>query len=271
MSSCTTGSSRSLDSRLGRRVALKVLPPDLADDPERRLRLRREARAVAALSHPSIVTVYAIEEAEGLSFLTMELVEGATLRALIPAEGLASKDLLALAVQIADAVAAAHERGVTHRDLKPDNVMVDAGGRVKVLDFGLAKQAPGPAAGDGTAAPLTETGRLLGTVPYMSPEQLRGEPVDERSDVFSFGILLYQMATGRRPFAGDSPAELISALLRDTPPPVEELRADLPGRLGAIVARCLEKDPADRHPSAREVRDDLRRLAEQVDSDWRRP
>ena len=254
------------DSRLGRRVALKVLPPELADNAERRERLRREARAVAALNHPSIVTVHAIEEAEGLSFLTMELVEGTRLSAAIPARGLPQEELLDLAARIADAVAAAHERGVTHRDLKPENIMVGAGGAVKVLDFGLAKQAPGVTAGDATSAPLTETGRLLGTVPYMSPEQLGGRPADARSDVFSLGILFYQMAAGRRPFSGDSPAELISALLRDTPSPLGKLRGDLPGQLGAIVARCLEKDPSARYPSARELCDDLRRLTDEVAS-----
>ncbi len=251
------------DTKLGRRVALKVLPPEMAEDPERLSRFRREARAVAALSHPSIVTVHSVEEHDGLHFLTMELVSGTTLRRAILEGGMPVDRLLAIGAAVADALAVAHHRGITHRDLKPDNIMVDGEGGVKVLDFGLAKWSLEPAVGETTQAlteTLTEEGRILGTLPYMAPEQILGEPVDARTDLYALGVMLYEMASGERPFKSSHPAELVSAILRDTPEALHEVRVDLPPRLGRVVERCLKKVPAERYSSALAVRDALAKL-----------
>jgi serine/threonine-protein kinase len=247
------------DAKLGRRVALKVLPPALAGGEERLERFRREARAVAALSHPGIVTIHSVEEDRGVHFLTMELVEGETLRARLRRGALPLGELLACALPLADAMAAAHARGVTHRDVKPENVMVTAGGGVKVLDFGIARLREA----DGGAAPseLTETGQLVGTAGYLAPEQATGRPVDARSDVFALGIVLFEMATGVHPFPGASAAEVVTAILRDAPAPVTALDPTLPPRLAAVIARCLEKAPERRYPDAGALRDDLRELA----------
>jgi serine/threonine protein kinase len=210
------------DTKLGRKVALKVLPSEMAAEPERLARFEREAKAVAALNHPNIVTIHSVEEADGIHFITMELVEGKTLSELIPKHGCSLSSLLDRAVAMTDAVSAAHKRGITHRDLKPDNVMVTDDGRVKVLDFGLAKLTD--AGADDIAATRlaggaeTAEGKILGTVTYMSPEQAEGKAVDARSDVFSLGIILYEMATGRRPFKGDTPVSTLSSILKDTPP-----------------------------------------------------
>jgi tetratricopeptide (TPR) repeat protein len=251
------------DSRLGRRVALKVLPESMAADPERRMRFEREARAVAKLSHPNIVMLHSVEEADGLHFFTMELVTGKTLSQLLDdRSGLPPLELGRLATQLVEAVAAAHRAGVTHRDLKPANVMVTEDGRVKVLDFGLAKLAePGPEeAADETvmlADQKTELGRVVGTLAYMSPEQAEGKPVDARSDVFALGILLHQMATGESPFSGESRLSLVSSILKDVPRPLSEARPQLGERVSSIVTRCLEKNPDDRYPSAVELLADL--------------
>src|SRR5712675_264861 len=196
------------DLHLHRKVALKVLPGALAGDAARRARFEREATAVAALNHPNIVTVYSVEAADGIHFMTMELVEGKTLSELLPRDGLPLPKFFDLAVPLADAVAAAHRAGVVHRDLKPDNVVVNADGRVKILDFGLAKfdEAQRPSS-EGSALPtrhLTQEGQILGTVAYMSPEQVEGKSLDQRTDIFSLGVVLYEMATGRRPFQGES-------------------------------------------------------------------
>ncbi len=254
------------DRKLGRRLALKVLPADMAGRPERLERFRREARAVAALNHPNIVTLYSIEETEGIHLLTMELVTGTTLTEKIPAHGMPLDQLLDLAIPVADALAAAHERRIAHRDLKPDNVMVDDEGRVKMLDFGLAKLIAKPVANDSATltATLTQAGGIVGTVPYMSPEQVLGRSADTRSDIFSFGVMLYQMVTGRRPFQGEASAELISAILRDAPTPIDELRAGLPRRLVRIVQRCLEKAPEHRYQSALDLRQELAELKREV-------
>ncbi len=266
------------DGKLGRRVALKVLSPEVADDPRRLERFRREARALAALNHPNIVTVHSVDEDAGfprrgtdgrIHFLTMELVEGTTLSRRIPTGGMALERLFAAAIPIADALAAAHEAGITHRDLKPDNVMIDAKARVKVLDFGLAKRAPrgrDANAGQQTTLELTEDGRVLGTMPYMSPEGLMASTVDARSDIFSLGIILYEMATGERPFSGPNAAQLISSILRDTPESVTAVRDELPRHLGRIVRRCLEKDPERRYQSALDVRNELQDLWREIES-----
>jgi serine/threonine protein kinase len=219
---------RANDSKLGRDVALKVLPAEMACDPERLSRFQREARAVATLNHPHIVTIYSVEETGGIHFLTMELVEGQPLSRLIPASGLRVEQILEIGSALADALSAAHEKGIVHRDLKPANVMVATDGRVKVLDFGLAKdvRTSEPGGATLTAAGLTQAGLVMGTPAYMSPEQVAGRAIDHRTDIFSLGILLHEMVTGRPPFAGSSLAELASAILRDTPTAISELRAD---------------------------------------------
>jgi len=256
---------RATDSKLGRDVALKVLPPDVARDPERLARFQREARAVAALNHPHIVTLHSVEEADGVHFLTMELVEGNSLDHLIPADGLAFEQIVEFANAIADAMAAAHEKGIIHRDLKPANVMITHDGRVKVLDFGLAKDTGANLPNDATMtlANRTQPGMVMGTPAYMSPEQISGRPLDHRTDIFSLGVMLYEMAAGKRPFHGSSSAELISAILRDTPPPVTDLRPDLPADLARIIRRCLEKDPRYRMQTARDVSNEFRDLSRQ--------
>ena len=251
---------RANDTKLGRDVALKVLSAEMAHDPDRLARFQREARSVAALNHPHIVTIFSVEEANGVHFLTMELVEGQSLERLIPACGLPVERIVEIASALADALTAAHEKGIVHRDLKPANVMRTDDGRVKVLDFGLAKDVRADRSSDATQtfAGQTAMGVVMGTPAYMSPEQVAGRVLDHRTDIFSLGVILYEMASGRRPFEGASSAELASAILRDTPRPLSELRADLPEELGLLIQSCLEKDPQDRFPSARDVRDALR-------------
>lgn len=257
---------RASDPRLGREIAIKALPDSMAHDPERLARFQREARAVAALNHPHIVTIYSVEEIGGVHFLTMELVEGHSLNRLIPETGqppgLALEQIVEIGSALADALSAAHEKGIIHRDLKPANLMVSKEGRLKVLDFGLAKdlRPASPTDVTQTLADKTEAGIALGTPSYMSPEQVAGRLLDHRTDIFSLGVVLHEMATGRRPFAGDSTAELISAILRDPPPPVAQLRPDLPSDLGRIIRRCLEKDPARRIQTARDVCNEFREL-----------
>jgi TolB-like protein/tRNA A-37 threonylcarbamoyl transferase component Bud32/cytochrome c-type biogenesis protein CcmH/NrfG len=251
---------RATDSKLGREIALKVLPPDMARDPERLARFQREARAVAALNHPHIVTIYSVEESGGVHFLTMELVEGQSLDNRIPEGGLPVQQIVEIGGALADALAAAHDKGIVHRDFKPANVMVTEEGRVKVLDFGLAKEIRAANSSDATvtSAGHTEVGVVMGTPRYMSPEQIAGRTLDHRTDIFSLGIILYEMSIGLRPFAGTSSAELASAILRDTPPLVTDLRANLPADLARIIKRCLEKSAADRFQSARDIRNELR-------------
>jgi serine/threonine protein kinase len=253
---------RATDTKLGRDVALKVLPAEMARDPERLARFQREARAVAALNHPQIVTLYSVEEAEGVHFLTMELIEGQSLEHRIRAGGLALDQIVEIASALAQALAAAHEKGIVHRDLKPANVMVTDDGRIKVLDFGLAKDVRVDKSSDATltSAAQTAVGVVLGTLPYMSPEQIAGRAIDHRTDIFSLGVILYEMTSGLLPFRGESSAELASAILRDTPRPLNQLRASVPEELSTVIRRCLEKIPADRFSSARDIRDGLRRV-----------
>jgi len=259
------------DLTLGRQVALKILPPGVAATG--RERFEREARAVAALNHPNIVTLHSIDQASDPPFLTMEFVEGKPLNELIPPNGMPLERLLKIAIPLADAVGAAHQRGILHRDLKPANVMVTADRRVKVLDFGLAKlQEDVEAREPLPTQELTSEGRIVGTVAYMSPEQAEGKAVDQRSDVFSMGVLLYELATGRRPFTGDTSLSVLSAILKDTPRPVSELRPELPRDFTRIIRRALNKDPEQRYQSAKDLRNDLTAVLEDLASgDQARP
>lgn len=254
------------DTELGRQVALKVLPSEMAESEERRARFKREARAIAALNHPNIVTVHSVEEADGVHFMTMELVRGKRLAELQPKHGFALSKFLEIAIPLADAVAAAHQEGITHRDLKPDNVMLSDDGRVKVLDFGLAKPRTGllteASGSDLPTEHKTEEGRILGTVSYMSPEQAEGKPIDERSDIFSLGILFYEMLTGKRPFEGDTPASTLSAIIRVAPQSVTELNPSIPRDLAKFLKRCLAKDPERRFQTCKDVRNELEELKE---------
>jgi serine/threonine-protein kinase len=255
---------RAEDTRLKRQVALKVLPPEMAANPERLARFQREAEAVAALDHPSIVTIYSIDESDGTRFLTMELIQGQTLDRVIPEGGMSVADLFDVSIPLTDALAAAHLQGITHRDVKPANVMITDDDRVKVLDFGLAKLGdPSLVNGEETVEAThlrTREDVLLGTASYMSPEQAEGRAVDARSDVFSLGIVLFEMATGRRPFQGDSAMRVLSSILRDPVPRASESRPDLPAGLDGLLGRCLDKDPDARFASARELRDALQQL-----------
>ena len=243
---------RALDTRLGREVALKVLPDSFGADRAWRVRFEREARAVAALNHPNIVTLHSLEESGGLHFLTMELVRGRRLDRSFPPTGLAAEALLGCALSLSDALAAAHKRGIVHRDLKPGNVMLTHDGRLKLLDFGLATIA----AGSGAFAPLDRAGELTGeglvagTCRYMSPEQVRRRPLDCRSDVFALGVVLYELAAGHSPFDRATPPETWAAILREQPAPVGALRPDLPPALTGLIMRCLEKDRRRRFADA---------------------
>ncbi len=249
-----------LDTKLDRKVALKTLRSAGEASALELARIRREARATAALNHPGVVTVFAVEEAEGITFITMEYVAGRTLDRLIPAGGMAEETFRTLAGQLAAAVAAAHAAGITHRDLKPGNVMIDAHDRLKVLDFGLASMAA-PATDTGepalTVDMMTRPGTVLGTMPYMSPEQVCGETAAARSDVFSLGSILYRMAAGQRPFRGSSLAEFASSILRDDPVPLNDIRPAFPADLVRIIDRCLQKEPAARFADAGALSDAL--------------
>ena len=245
---------RAHDSKLGRDVALKMLLWELGDEPERRTRLVREARAAASLNHPNICTIHEVGEADGHAFIAMEVVEGKPLSSRLAEGPLPPEEVLRYGLQLADALAHAHDRGVVHRDLKSANVMVTPEGRVKVLDFGLAKRVSGAALAEVTTlshATLTQPGAILGTLPYMAPEQLRAQPADARSDVWALGIILYEMAAGARPFAGHTGFELSSAIIHETPPP---LPTRVAAPLQAVIGRCLEKEPARRYQRASEVR-----------------
>jgi non-specific serine/threonine protein kinase len=251
------------DVNLGRKVALKVLPAAMAEEPRRLERFEREAKTIAALNHPNIVTLHSVEEAEGVRFLTMELVEGVSLEARTVRGGISLNQFLEMARPLAEALCAAHEKGITHRDLKPANVMVTDSGLVKVLDFGLAKlQEEDSASEDANTVTqaLTEEGVIVGTVPYMSPEQVQGRAVDQRTDIFSLGIIFYQLLTGQRPFRGETSADVISSILRDTPRPVTEINVQLPNHMGRIIKRCLQKDPNSRYQTARDLLNDLEEI-----------
>ena len=250
---------RARDRSLGRDVALKFLPPEFAGDPHRLARFKEEARAVAALDHPNIVTIYSVDEDDGLHFFSMELVRGATLDTTITPGGIPVDRFLELAIPITLAVSAAHERGILHRDLKPANIMLSKSGVIKILDFGLAKAIHeyAPNADSAFSTDTIDQSRPVGTVPYMSPEHLQGHQADQRSDLFSLGVIFYEMVTGRRPFVGSSAAEIVSGILRDAPPSIDETRNDFPSHLSHVLRRCLRKDPQRRWQTARDLYNEL--------------
>ncbi|HEV2064158.1 MAG TPA: protein kinase, partial [Thermoanaerobaculia bacterium] len=249
---------RGRDTRLGREVAIKVLPERLAGDPKSLARFEREAKAVAALSHPNILAIHDFGEDRGIRFAVTELLDGETLRQRLGREHPAWRKAVEIGIAMADGLAAAHAKGIVHRDLKPENVFLTSGGLVKILDFGLARSdADAAPAGHLTSVPTeamaTEAGTILGTVGYMSPEQVSGEPADARSDIFSFGCVLYEMLSGRRAFGGVSPGQTMAAILRDQPPEISRSGVELPVGLDRIVARCLEKNPNERFQTARDL------------------
>jgi TolB-like protein len=250
------------DLRLGRSVALKLLDPGLTGDTATRTRFLREARLASALDHANICTIHEVGEAADRLFIAMQYVEGKTLRRVIDGRPLSLDSLLSIGLQVADALAAAHSMGIVHRDIKPANIIITSRGQAKVLDFGLAKLLE-PAAGD-TQTQLTMTDAVMGTPACMSPEQARGEWVDHRSDVFSFGVVLYEMATGRTPFSGRSKADVISALLSQAPTPASELNKETPPNLAAVIDRALAKEPNERYQTMNEVIADLRQVVNEV-------
>jgi Tol biopolymer transport system component/predicted Ser/Thr protein kinase len=258
------------DTKLGRTIALKVLPPERVADPNRRRRFIQEARAASALNHPNIITIYDIDEAEGVHFIAMEYVAGKTLDRLMAGHGLRVNEALKYAVQMAAALAKAHSAGIVHRDLKPTNVMVTDDGLVKVLDFGLAKLTEAVPAGEAetvaTVGPVTEEGTIVGTVGYMSPEQAEGKPVDARSDIFSFGSVLYEMLTGQRAFQGETKVSTIAAILREEPKPLSQVVEGLPRELERLVKRCLRKDREHRFQTMADLKVTLEELKEESDS-----
>jgi serine/threonine protein kinase/Tfp pilus assembly protein PilF len=256
------------DVRLGRKVALKILPPKSAESEDRRRRFEDEARAASALNHPGIAHIYDVGEAEGLHFIAMEHVDGESLDQRLARSPLTTKEITDIGARLADALAAAHDQGVTHRDIKPSNLMMTSEGRLKVLDFGLAKLRPtfGEGGGEGTTQTMTQPGVVMGTVQYMSPEQALGKDSDHRSDIFSTGIVLYQMATGKLPFSGSTPTETITEIVRSEPRAVSELSPVTPPELERIIRKSLEKDPARRYQSARELAVDLDNLKRDTES-----
>jgi serine/threonine protein kinase/Tol biopolymer transport system component len=259
---------RARDTRLGREAAVKVLPEELARDPDRLGRFEQEARAASALNHPNIVTIYEVGFEAGQPFLAMELVDGRSLREVMIPGALPLRRMLGIGTQIAEGLAKAHSVGIVHRDLKPENVMVSRDGFVKILDFGLAKltdlASGGVSAMPTLAKPETRSGVVLGTVGYMSPEQASGEPVDFRSDQFSLGSILYEMATGQKPFPRKTAAETMSAIIREEPEPAGKLRADLPVPARWILDRCLAKDPEERYGSTRDLARELSAIRDHI-------
>ena len=257
------------DTRLDRVVAIKILSPERTADAAQKMRFFHEAKAASALNHPNIVTVYDVGSEDGVDYIVMEFVDGKTMDQLIPRGGMRIGEILGRAVQAADALAKAHAAGIVHRDLKPSNIMISRDGLLKLLDFGLAKfSQPTPSQDDATQTlkALTDDGAVVGTVYYMSPEQVEGKPVDARSDIFSFGAVLFEMTTGLRPFTGDSKSAVLASILRDEPKSPAALRADLPPELSRVIMRCLRRDPARRFQHTADLKVILEELKEDFDS-----
>jgi serine/threonine protein kinase len=267
---------RGRDTRLQRPVALKVLTPDLTADPDRKQRFLQEARAAAAITHPAIAQVYDVDDADGITFIAMELVEGQTVRQLISSHDLDLPSAVEVSIQVGEGLARAHEKGIVHRDIKSENIMVTKDGRAKILDFGLAKlnplhNVPSDSGAEEHMSQMatvaqTQAGMVVGTLAYMSPEQARGRAVDHRSDIFSLGVTVYEMTTGQLPFSGESPLDTMHAIAFEETRPITSLRQNLPPDLHRIVSRCLRKRPEDRYPDAKALVDDLKALKKDMDS-----
>jgi len=264
------------DSRLGRHVALKLLPEEFTSDPDRRQRFEREARAASKVNHPAIAQIYDVDEDGGRVFIAMELVDGKSVRSLLQGRELDLLGALEVAIQVGSGLAKAHEAGIVHRDIKPENVMVTSDGHAKVLDFGLAKltqpdtdSGPKPSGDELSAMETmarTQAGMVMGTLRYMSPEQARGQTIDHRSDVFSLGVVLYEMVTGQLPFSGNTPVDTLHAIAFEETRPVTALRANVPPSLQRVVSRCLRKRPQDRYPDAKGMVEDLKAVQREVES-----
>jgi predicted Ser/Thr protein kinase len=262
---------RARDTRLGRLVALKLLPPEFVRDAERKGRFLQEARAAAAVSHPAIAQVYDVDEDPSGVFIAMELVQGKTVKALVQGRELDLLGALEVGIQVAGGLQKAHEAGIVHRDIKPENVIVTPDGHAKVLDFGLAKLMEPQGAYPDEISHMetlarTQAGMVLGTLRYMSPEQARGQVVDHRSDIFSIGVLLYEMVTGQLPFSGATPLDTLHAIAFEETRPVTQLRANLPPSLQRVVSRCLRKRAQDRYPDCRELIGDLKTVQREAES-----
>src|SRR4051812_7055493 len=255
---------RARDTRLDRDVAIKVLPQSVARDPLALERFNREARTIASVSHPRICSVFDVGEYQGSPFIVMELLEGKPLYALLEHRGLPVEQIIEWGMQLADALEAAHARGIIHRDLKPANIVITGRGDLKVLDFGVAKLIDDQSSQATTMAALTDSGVTIGTAAYMAPEQVRGEPLDQRVDLFALGLVLYEMATGRRAFAGTTTGLIADAILNRAPAPIQDLNPSLPQPVLAILEKLLEKDRDLRYRHAADVRADLKRALREI-------
>jgi len=246
------------DTKLNRRVALKFLPAQLASDEEFKERFKREAQAAAALNHPNIITIHEVAEYENRPYIAMEYVEGESLKKLITKKDLSINKVINMAMQICEGLSKAHQSGIVHRDVKPQNILIDKDGRVRILDFGLAKLKKD--------AMLTQPGSTVGTVAYMSPEQAQGMEVDQRSDIFSFGVVLYEMITSQLPFKGEHDAAMIYSIIHETPEPLARYKANVPDELQRMVEKAMEKSPEMRYQHADDLGADLRKLKMEIES-----